>query len=216
MKCPNCGNITNWDTLQCPCGFDGEHPAPPPPSAAPHEPLQRVPQLPILGRAILSFLWAGGVIVVTLAAGYYFLCAGIGGSIGTPDGAGKLPFQLLFLSPLAAVVLMIGGIFCIFSWQSPSPSAATASSHLATPRSRTWKLTMSILWVIVSCLVTYVAAMAQPSAAQPSEFGGTGPSAGLDFFGALLAPFALNLILLTAGLIFIFSRPPMPPHTPPE
>jgi hypothetical protein len=124
MKCPNCGYVTNWDTLQCPCGYDAEKPVRA--TAArelPVPPDESRPQSPAMAiSAVLIAIWVVLVIVLTAGAAVFFFFVFAGTSIGANDGANRLPALLVWMSPAAGALLMAGGVWFIVRLGSPRGS----------------------------------------------------------------------------------------------
>jgi len=216
MKCPNCGNVTNWDTLQCSCGYDAEHPAEAAPTTGTPAPVQYAPPHSLPVMIGLSVIWTG---IIGLGAIVVF-CVGLVGVVilSLRNGHNSYEFfGVLFLLVLvAAVVLLIGGIHSITAWRpKPSPIPATPAAAEAAPptrgprpRSALWKLCMSLLWLPLSYGVSRGAVwyvMFVSGLDQPQPPGAPGPDHVLLGMAVRLATCA---VVVVSGLVFILNRPP--------
>ena len=68
----------------------------------------------------MCVIWILVVIGFTVSAIPFLFLLFVGSSIGVDDGANRVPLLLLILSPVAAVVLLIGGLWFILSRRSCS------------------------------------------------------------------------------------------------
>src|ERR1035438_8147875 len=115
MKCPKCGFITDWDSLQCLCGYDGERQtrilSEPVAVSKAEVPLERALPHSGIGTAMKA-VWI--ICVIGFAACalvcllVLFLFATIAGSIGTNDGPHYAPFLLLIALPIRSEERRVG------------------------------------------------------------------------------------------------------------
>jgi len=117
MRCPKCGWITEWDTLQCPCGYRSARPVQPavkPVNSADALPPPKKPASPgstVFYAAVIT-VWTVFVLALTAAAMAFCFLWMIGASVGVNDGANRLPMVLLWLCPPGGLLLLVGG--CLF------------------------------------------------------------------------------------------------------
>ncbi|MCU1238681.1 MAG: hypothetical protein JWP63_6648 [Candidatus Solibacter sp.] len=115
VKCPQCGSITSWDTLQCPCGHDAERPI----HTAPVPAGARVRSTPLrctILKIVLGLVWSTVVIVLTVTA-TGLLASFTLGSLHPPTGdVRRITFLLLAVPPLVGLFFVAGGIWLILDW----------------------------------------------------------------------------------------------------
>jgi hypothetical protein len=111
MKCPKCGWITNWDTLQCPCGYDSTRVIKPVNNADPLPVEKPVSPASTSMNAAVIVIWTVFVLGLTAAAMAFLFFWTIGASIGVNDGANRIPMFLMRLCPIGGLLLLVGGLY---------------------------------------------------------------------------------------------------------
>jgi len=124
MKCPNCGTISEWDTLRCVCGYDAERRSkaackPVDKASTPVEPVEvRYAPARRVGRSVVGTAAQTVAAIGILAfAGCALLMLFVGGIIVTILGGGSgndaflSPFAMVFGVPVVCGILLIGGVW---------------------------------------------------------------------------------------------------------
>ncbi len=123
MKCPKCGATTPWDTLTCDCGYDYEKQAKTISKAEASSPVRQPVPRSAIWKLAMSLIWVFLVLGFTAGAIKLLFFVSVVSSIGVNDGANRTPFLLLILSPVAAVLLVIGGLWFILTRSKPGNHA---------------------------------------------------------------------------------------------
>ena len=115
MKCPKCGWITDWDTLQCPCGYDSTRlikPVAEPVTNADPPPVEKpTPSGSTIMNVAIIVIWIVFVLGLTAAAMAFLFFWTIAASIGVNNGANRIPMLLMWLCPIGGLLLLVGGFF---------------------------------------------------------------------------------------------------------
>jgi hypothetical protein len=108
VKCPRCGSITNWDSLQCSCGYDAEWADPATAESAALPPIRPTSLGRIVLKLLLCLVWSVVAIALSAGAMWFLFLLFVGSSIGVNDGANRVPGLILVLTPIAGVLAIAG------------------------------------------------------------------------------------------------------------